>query len=150
MVQGVEIKNGFIQNVNPATGELITPLVPVSTPDQIAEAITIANRTQQTTWSALPLPKRIELLREGVANIEGIREELIATITKEMGKVTAESTDEVDAAIGLKGKWLDMVQEANEDERLGDGTSESVIVRDPLGVVVVISPWNVRQKILLL
>jgi len=142
MVQGVEIKDGFIQNVNPATGALITPLVPVSTPDQVAEAITLANRTQQTTWSALPLPKRIELLREGVANIEGIREELIATITKEMGKITAESTDEVDAAIGLKRKWLNMVQEANEDERLGDGTSESVIVRDPLGVVVVISPWN--------
>jgi acyl-CoA reductase-like NAD-dependent aldehyde dehydrogenase len=37
-----------------------------------------------------------------------------------------------------------MIQEANEDVKLGDGNAESVIVRDPLGVVVVIAPWNVR------
>jgi len=35
-----------------------------------------------------------------------------------------------------------MVKEAHEDVKLSNGKAESVIVRDPLGVVVVISPWN--------
>lgn len=69
-----------------------------------------------------------------------------------MGKVFSESQLEVQQAIELKGKWLDMVQEANEDVVLvdeedinnDDNTSaESVVVRDPLGVVAVLSPWNV-------
>jgi acyl-CoA reductase-like NAD-dependent aldehyde dehydrogenase len=65
-------------------------------------------------------------------------------ITKEMGKISAEATLEVNNAIALKDLWLDMIQEANEDVRLGDGEAESVIVRDPLGVVALITPWNVR------
>lgn len=69
-----------------------------------------------------------------------------------MGKVLSESQLEVQQAIELKGKWLDMVLEANEDVVLvdeedinnDDNTSaESVVVRDPLGVVAVLSPWNV-------
>ena len=82
------------------------------------------------------------LLRKGLAAVEPIAQELSAAITEEMGKIPAEAKSEVDEAIGLKGSWLDMVREANEDVKLSDGEAESVIVRDPLGVVVVISPWN--------
>ena len=69
-----------------------------------------------------------------------------------MGKVFSESQLEVQQAIELKGKWLDMVQEANEDvvwvddediNNDGNTSAESVVVRDPLGVVAVLSPWNV-------
>lgn len=69
-----------------------------------------------------------------------------------MGKIFSESQLEVQQAIELKGKWLDMVQEANEDVVLvdeedinndGNTSAESVVVRDPLGVVAVLSPWNV-------
>jgi len=42
----------------------------------------------------------------------------------------------------LKDAWLDMVRDANEDVKLSGDGAESVVVRDPLGVVVVISPWN--------
>ena len=64
-----------------------------------------------------------------------------------MGKVRSEAKLEVSNAMGLDEAWLDMVQEANEDVVLGNGESESVVVRDPLGVVVVISPWNVSCSI---
>jgi hypothetical protein len=56
-------------------------------------------------------------------------------ITKEMGKISAEERAEVENAIALQGLWLDMIQEANKDVKLGDGEYESVIVRDPFGVV---------------
>ena len=66
-----------------------------------------------------------------------------------MGKVSAEAKLEVKEAVGLKGDWLDLVKEANEDVVLGDGEAQSVIVRDPLGVVAVISPWNVSTACML-
>mmetsp|Transcript_18957 Transcript_18957/g.39960 ORF Transcript_18957/g.39960 Transcript_18957/m.39960 type:complete len:473 (-) Transcript_18957:110-1528(-) len=141
MVQGVQIIDGVIQNVNPATGQLIDPLVAATTPSDLADVISKANAAQNA-WGDLPLDERIALLRKGLAAVEPIAEELADTITKEMGKISAEAKMEVDDAIALKDAWLEMVKEANEDVKLGDGKAESVIVRDPLGVVVVISPWN--------
>ncbi len=142
MVQGVKIVDGFILNNDPATGELIEPPVAVTTPSELVDVIAKANAAQ-VAWGDLPLAERISLLRKGAAAVEPIAQELADTITQEMGKISAEAAAEVKNAIELKGLWLDMIQEANEDVKLGDGNAESVIVRDPLGVVVVIAPWNV-------
>lgn len=71
-------------------------------------------------------------------------EDLAALITEEMGKVMSESREEVGEALGLKDSWLDMVEEANQELCFeNDRTdSQSIIVRDPLGIVAVVSPWN--------
>ncbi len=61
-----------------------------------------------------------------------------------------ESLLEVQAAIRMKGDWLEMVREANEDVVLlanEEASAESVIVRDPLGVVAVLAPWNVSSLV---
>ena len=144
MVQGVLIKNGIIQNINPATGEIIQPYVAVTTPSALAEVIRKANDTQET-WGEVPLSERISLLRKAVANMENSFDQLCETITVEMGKVTAEAKSEVNDALALKDEWLDLIEEANQDVHLGgdkDGEPESVVVRDPFGVVAVLSPWN--------
>ena len=142
MVQGVQIIDGVIQNINPATGALIAPPVTATTPSELVDVISKANAAQES-WSDLSLDERIVLLRKGLGAVEPIAKELAETITMEMGKVPSEAKLEVDNAVALKGAWLNLVKEANEDVKLGDGKAESVIVRDPLGVVVVISPWNV-------
>jgi len=141
MVQGVNIIDGVIQNINPATGELLSPSVSVTTSTELADVVKLANASQES-WSALSLDERIDILRKGLAAVEPIAKKLAETITNEMGKVPKEAIAEVEEAIGLKDEWLDLVKEANEDVKLSDGESESIIVRDPLGVVVVISPWN--------
>eukprot|EP00585_Thalassiosira_rotula_P012179 CAMPEP_0196141260 /NCGR_PEP_ID=MMETSP0910-20130528/9318_1 /TAXON_ID=49265 /ORGANISM="Thalassiosira rotula, Strain GSO102" /LENGTH=471 /DNA_ID=CAMNT_0041402373 /DNA_START=29 /DNA_END=1444 /DNA_ORIENTATION=+ len=142
MVQGVAIINGVIQNTNPATGELITsPSIKVTTTSELANVISKAN-VAQAAWSDLPIADRISMIRKGITAVEPITQKLADSITREMGKVPAEALEEVTDANGLKGEWLDMVAKANADVKLpGDG-AESVIVRDPLGVVAVISPWN--------
>eukprot|EP00584_Thalassiosira_punctigera_P005834 CAMPEP_0172535412 /NCGR_PEP_ID=MMETSP1067-20121228/7433_1 /TAXON_ID=265564 ORGANISM="Thalassiosira punctigera, Strain Tpunct2005C2" /NCGR_SAMPLE_ID=MMETSP1067 /ASSEMBLY_ACC=CAM_ASM_000444 /LENGTH=473 /DNA_ID=CAMNT_0013320345 /DNA_START=27 /DNA_END=1448 /DNA_ORIENTATION=+ len=144
MVQGVDIVNGIIQNVDPSTGKLIAdPPIKVTTPSELADVIAKANAAQ-ASWADLALAERIEYLRKGITACEPVADELAQSITREMGKVPAEAKEEVGDALGLKGEWLDMVAEANADVKLGDGgeAGESVIVRDPLGVVAVISPWN--------
>lgn len=144
MVQGVLIENGVIQNLNPATGELIEPTVSETSPEQLQAIISKAN-TAQVGWSQKTLDERVAAIREGLIAIEPLADKLAATITEEMGKVTAEAKAEVSNALALKGEWLDSVKEANKDVHLGggeEGKAESVIIRDPLGVVAVISPWN--------
>ena len=149
---GVHIIHGILQNINPATGELLFPSISITTPSELSSILSKATIAQRV-WSGFPLSKRIELLRESITTgIQPISQQLATTITNEMGKVFSESQLEVQQAIELKGKWLDMVLEANEDVVLvdeedinnDDNTSaESVVVRDPLGVVAVLSPWNV-------
>jgi succinate-semialdehyde dehydrogenase/glutarate-semialdehyde dehydrogenase len=78
-----------------------------------------------------------------------IADDLAAVITLEMGKIAAEAKEEVADVIAMKDAWLNMVKEANEDVYLGgneEGDAESVVIRDPLGVVTVISPWNVSMQ----
>jgi succinate-semialdehyde dehydrogenase/glutarate-semialdehyde dehydrogenase len=144
MVQGVEIKDGIIQNIDPATGELIEPFVAATTPSELAHVIQKANEAQ-LNWSDVPLSERIALLRKAMANVGNFSDELRETITKEMGKVVSEAKLEVDNAVALKDGWLDLIEEANQDVHLGsgkEGEPESIIVRDAFGVVAVLSPWN--------
>ena len=148
MVQGVVIENGVIQNRNPATGELIQPAVSETSPTQLEDIISKANAAQ-IGWSDKTLAERVAAIREGLSAVEPIADKLADTITQEMGKIAGEAKLEVKNALALKDSWLDMVKEANEDVHLGGGAageSESVIIRDPLGVVVVISPWNVSTQ----
>merc|ERR1719277_934684 len=72
-------------------------------------------------------------------------------ITAEMGKVLAEAREEVMGAAD-KDEMIDLVAAANVDEVVGEpGGAQSLIVRDPLGVVAVLAPWNFpADEILLL
>mmetsp|Transcript_18084 Transcript_18084/g.24872 ORF Transcript_18084/g.24872 Transcript_18084/m.24872 type:complete len:473 (-) Transcript_18084:200-1618(-) len=136
MVQGVKIsEDGYIINTNPATNEEISR-IRTSTQSDIDETIQKANKAQ-IVWSATPLSQRITLLKKACHVFEQIKSKLSAKITEEMGKPIAEAEDEVKAMIN-KDAFLDLIEKANKDEKLGS----SVVVRDALGVVALISPWN--------
>ena len=130
----------------------------MTTPSELSTILS-KSKIAQRAWGNFPLSKRIDLLRDGITNrIQPIAQQLATTITNEMGKTLAESLLEVQAAIQMKGEWLDMVHEANEDvvfvKREDNNESEvasaeSLIVRDPLGVVAVLSPWNVSSPLFL-
>jgi acyl-CoA reductase-like NAD-dependent aldehyde dehydrogenase len=157
---GVKIINGILQNINPATGERIYPSIAITTPSELSTVVSKA-KIAQCVWGNFPLSKRVELLRQSITTgIIPMASQLATTITNEMGKALSESQLEVQAAIDMRGEWLDMVREANEDvvlveaddnketdadanDAVVDEAAESVIVRDPLGVVAVLSPWNV-------
>ena len=76
---------------------------------------------------------------------------LAKMITEEMGKIESEAAEEA-AGAGGKDDWLDLVMAANQPSLVGDaGAKQSLIVRDPIGTVVVLAPWNFpADEILLL
>lgn len=150
MVQGVEIVDGAIVDRNPSTGQVIAR-VPVSTRQDVLDAVE-RSVAASDAWAATPLDERIALLRQGCAVLGRSAGELADRITEEMGKPKAEAAEEAEGAVD-KDAFLDLVQKANADELLGgddDEGPQSLVIRDPLGVVVVISPWNFPSDEILL
>jgi acyl-CoA reductase-like NAD-dependent aldehyde dehydrogenase len=136
MVQGVKIENGYIVNVNPATGALIEPRVKVSTHAEVDAAVAAAQKAQ-VAWAARSLAERTALVKMAVKNIGKDKAGLARMITTEMGKTIPESEEEVDDNAD-KDEYCDLVREANEPEIHGG----SVIHRHPHGVVSICAPWN--------
>ena len=146
MVQGVEIQDGCLVDLNPATGEVIAR-VPVSTRPEVESVLERAVDAQRRVWSNKPLDERIRLLVAGIDVLAGSVEDLAGKITEEMGKPLAEAKEEAEGAVD-KAELLDLIADANRDELHGGG--QSVVVRDPLGVVAVLSPWNYPSDEILL
>jgi acyl-CoA reductase-like NAD-dependent aldehyde dehydrogenase len=85
------------------------------------------------------------MLREGLKMLSLRSAQLAETIVGEMGKPLAEAREEVRGATH-KDEFLKLLEKSLEPQRRGT----SVVVRHPLGVVAVISPWNFPSDEILL
>jgi len=142
MVQGVAIENGEIVNTNPATGEVVSR-VKTTSPDEVLATVARAKAAQEV-WSAMPLQERCDLLKKGTKAMEG--QEYCDMMVKEMGKPMHEAVEEMEF-VRDKDAFIDNMFEANKERDYDHCT----LIRDPLGIVVVLSPWNYpADEILLL
>lgn len=136
MVQGVKIVDGHLVSMDPATGAEVGR-VRVSTPEQVDHAVEAA-KAAQPAWEAVPLPVRVNILKEAVARLRA-HANLARLITQEMGKILPEAEGEVYGALD-KDRLLELIQQANQPEHVpGNG---SVIYRAAHGVVALCTPWN--------
>lgn len=141
MVQGVEIEGGHIVNRNPADNSIIAR-VPVSTPTSIEGMIATAKAAQRDWISNYTISQRVGMLKAGCNSLKEDMDGLARLMTMEMGKVLSEARDEAEGAAD-KDEFLDLIGEANQPMQVGgEGAPQAVIVRDPMGVVVVLAPWN--------
>ena len=102
-----------------------------------------AARAAYPTWRALPAPRRGELLYRFGALLADAKERFATAMTREMGKVLAEARGDVQEGIDIAFLM------AGEGRRLTGETVPSELpdkwamsVREPLGVVGLITPWN--------
>ncbi|HVB24185.1 MAG TPA: aldehyde dehydrogenase family protein [Ktedonobacteraceae bacterium] len=128
-------------NYNPATNELLG-YFPLSGAAE-ANAAVAAARTAFDTWRLVPAPKRGEILYRVGELLTRHKEELARTMTQEMGKVLKETRGDVQEGI-------DMAYYMGGEGRRLFGYSVPVelpnksgmAMRDPVGVVACITPWN--------
>ena len=130
-----------IANRNPATGAAIHTF-PSSDAADIAAAVEAA-RAAQPEWQATPAPRRGEILFRAAEMMAARKEELARDLVEEMGKVLPEARGDVQEGIDMTYYM------AGEGRRLSGETvpSESpdkfaMAVRQPVGVVGAITPWN--------
>ena len=130
-----------LDDVDPATG-LATALVPLSGERQVREAAEAA-RAAQPGWREVPPQRRARALLALREQLLDRREELVALVTADMGKTLADADGEV-------GRGIESVESAAAIPHLLKGeTLEGVaagvdveLVRQPLGVVAAITPFN--------
>jgi malonate-semialdehyde dehydrogenase (acetylating) / methylmalonate-semialdehyde dehydrogenase len=130
-----------IDDVDPASGETAA-LVPLSGAAQVRDAVGAA-REALPGWRAVPPQQRARALMELRNGLEARREELVALVSADMGKTLADADGEV-------GRGIESVESASAIPHLLKGeTLEGVatgvdveLVRQPVGVVAAITPFN--------
>ncbi|MEV6923310.1 aldehyde dehydrogenase family protein [Dactylosporangium sp. NPDC051485] len=135
----------WIDVSNPGTGELLGQ-VPDLSEEQVIAVVANAG-TGQRAVAAMPAHARAELLLDVASRIEAARDDLARLLAAENGKPLAQTQGEVDAAIRI---FRGCAAEATRifgrqiplDAVPGLEAHLAVTVREPLGVVAAIVPFN--------
>ena len=129
-------------NVNPADSNDVLGEVPQQTAADVARAIEQA-QAAYPAWRSTPPPERGRVLARAAEIARRRLDELARLLTREEGKILSEARGEVLKGINLL-EWY-----AGEGFRLGGKTRPSEMpttvlftLRQPLGVVAIITPWN--------
>lgn len=127
--------------VNPATEETIGYGVS-STAEEIDQAIALANR-EQTFWQQLSALERAEKLHAVAIQLQQLTPQLAELMTLEMGKPYKESADEVAWCISAIRYYAEVARH-EAGKVLGPAVEGQLhyVVKEPLGVVVSILPFN--------
>jgi aldehyde dehydrogenase (NAD+) len=132
----------MVPNVNPADTDEVLGQVPLQDREMARMAVAAAGEALPA-WRATPAPRRGAILFEAFRILSSRVDELAEVMTREEGKVLAEARGEVTKSLNL----LEFM--AGEGRRLPGQTLPSEMpatvaytVREPLGVVSLITPWN--------
>lgn len=127
---------------NPADNRRVVAEAPLSEPADVDRAVTAA-RSALPGWQQLPAPRRGEILYRAGELLIRNKQRLGELVTTEMGKVIAEGLGDVQEAIDIAFYM------AGEGRRLQGETVPSELpdkdcksVRQPLGVIALVTPWN--------
>ena len=146
MATDLQIAARKIVSVNPATGELLRELECAG--EGAVEAAVERARAAQAAWAELGLRRRIEVLREFQAKLYAKKSEIAAAITREVGKPLVEAlVTEVLVVLDAARFLIDNAFGLLRDEPVPHGNlvtklKSGWLVREPHGVVGIISPWN--------
>lgn len=127
---------------NPADfGEPVS-CFPEADASDLERAVTAA-QDAQSHWAAMPLHTRAHAIREAAARLVASRERLANEVTLEEGKTLAEARAEVDTAAASL-RYVAALASLPHGEVIPSARAEMSVwtVREPLGVVGVLTPWN--------
>ncbi|HXX63826.1 MAG TPA: aldehyde dehydrogenase family protein [Bacteroidota bacterium] len=135
------------ENRNPANWDEIVGTFPKSGKEDVEAAVRAAKRAFES-WRLLPAPKRGDIMRRVGDLMVERKEELARQMTREMGKVLAETRGDVQEGIDTA------YYAAGEGRRLFGHTVPSELsdkfnmaIRVPVGVAGIVTPWNFPMAI---
>lgn len=130
------------ENTNPANTEDVLGVVRLATREEARRAVESAAEAFRD-WRATPAPTRGRIVGRAARILEREKEGLAALLTREEGKTLSESRGELQRAINVAEFC------AGESRRMNGETIPSELpsnfaytLRQPHGVVAVVTPWN--------
>jgi acyl-CoA reductase-like NAD-dependent aldehyde dehydrogenase len=132
---------------NPARPSDLVGTFPESGKEDVEAAVQAAQRAFKE-WRLVPAPRRAEIIYRAAEILRDRKEALARAMTREMGKVLAETRGDVQEAIDM-AYYI-----AAEGRRLHGVTAPSELpnkfamsIRQPMGVCGLITPWNFPMAI---
>jgi aldehyde dehydrogenase (NAD+) len=134
-------------STNPANTNEVVGYFQKSTLADLEQAVAAA-RKAQPGWAATPAPERGEIILRTALLLEQHKEELATLMTREMGKILKETRGDVQTAIDV-AKYIASEGRRAEGETLPSALRDKfcMTIRQPLGVVGIITPWNFPMAI---
>src|SRR5258705_7002361 len=131
----------YLDNTNPATGELIG-MIPDSNENDIAEAVEAAKKIFPT-WSVTPVEKRFQILNRIAEIIDQYADELALAETTDNGKPLwlSKEVDIPRASANFRFFATGIMHFAAESHSMEE-KAINYTLRQPIGIVGCISPWN--------
>ena len=129
--------------VNPADGS-VAAIVDEATDADARDAVLAARAAfDEGAWSATPVADRAALLDRIADLLQRDKESLAVLETRDTGKTLVESRIDIDDVTSVFRYYARLVGvEADRVIDVGDPAVISRVVREPIGVCVLIAPWN--------
>ncbi|MGH3656061.1 MAG: aldehyde dehydrogenase family protein [Micromonosporaceae bacterium] len=129
--------------VNPFDGTVVEQ-VDEASPDDASAAVAAARKAFDSgDWPGWPARRRADLLRRVADLLQRDRDDIARIETLDTGKTLVESGIDIDDVTAVFRYYADLA--AHDPGRLvdaGDPAIVSRVVYEPLGVCVLIAPWN--------
>lgn len=130
-----------LQCISPIDGSVYVER-PLANSTQIADAVARAERAQQD-WKSTPLAQRIALTREAIRLFSAKESQLAEELCWMMGRPIRYAASEINGFVERASHMADIAERALADIHLPEKPGFiRFIRREPLGVVLVIAPWN--------
>ena len=146
MPTNVQVPVRTVASVNPASGEVLRELACAG--EEEVHAAVVRSRAVQAQWCEAGPRKRVEILREFQRLLCEKKSDVARLITREAGKPYVEALlTEVMVVLDAARFLIDNAYGLLRDEPVDHGnlamkTKVGRIVREPYGVIGIISPWN--------
>ncbi len=144
----------YLRVIDPSTGEPIGE-APIASRDEAKAAVDAAAAVEES-WGATPGHVRARLLRAAAERLRDDRATMAALIASEVGKPIADARVEADRAVGVFELAAEEIRHLGGESYPADayerpaGNEHRFLfsVRDPIGVVVAIGPFNFPLNLL--
>jgi betaine-aldehyde dehydrogenase len=131
-------QNPAVLEVHDSTTEEVMATVPQGTAEEAAQAV-LAARAAFPAWSALSVEERCVYIDKIVAGLKARTDEMATAIAREVGMpIKLAKMIQVGGPIFNWGNAAKVARGFLWEEKVGN----SLVVREPIGVVGCITPWN--------
>ena len=134
--------SSWVADVNPSDAHDVIGEVPAGTADDVRRAVAAASDALPR-WRGLTGPARADALYKWADAIAGRAEELAQVVTREVGKPIGESRGEAARCVAILRYYAgEAVRSIGDVIPAQTAGALQFTLRQPLGVVALVTPWN--------
>lgn len=129
------------QSTNPYTEKVEKTFDNIS-PAQLEEKLLCAEACFQADWRERSFADRTVILKKAAALMRERAQPMAELITREMGKLIAQSLGEVALSAAIIDYYADHAEQFLAPEKLTTTKGEAMVESSPIGVLFGVEPWN--------